>query len=37
MKTFGASGAIKDLYEHFGFTPQKIAQAALEQFQKNRG
>jgi transketolase len=25
MTTFGASGPQKDLYEHFGFTPEKVA------------
>ena len=27
METFGASGPAKDLFEHFGFTPERIAQA----------
>ena len=26
MKSFGASGPQKDLYEHFGFTPEKVAE-----------
>jgi transketolase len=26
MTTFGASGKQKDLYEHFGFTPEKVAE-----------
>jgi transketolase len=25
MTSFGASGPQKDLYEHFGFTPEKVA------------
>src|SRR3954464_8861332 len=29
MTTFGASAPAKDLYEHFGITPQKVAEAAL--------
>jgi transketolase len=28
MKGFGASGPYKDLYEHFGFTPEKVAEQA---------
>ena len=28
MTTFGASGKQKDLYEHFGFTPEKVAERA---------
>ncbi len=28
METFGASGPQKDLYEHFGFTPEAIAERA---------
>ena len=26
MTTFGASGKQKDLYEHFGFTPENVAE-----------
>jgi transketolase len=26
MTTFGASGPQKDLYEHFGFTPERVAE-----------
>jgi transketolase len=29
MKGFGDSGPYKDLYEHFGITPQAVADAAL--------
>jgi transketolase len=29
MKGFGASGTYKALYEHFGITPQAVAEAAL--------
>ena len=29
MTTFGASGPYKQLYEHFGITPAKVAEAAL--------
>jgi len=28
MRSFGASAPIKDLYKHFGFTPERIAEAA---------
>src|SRR5439155_20353548 len=28
METFGASGAQKALYEHFGFTPENVADRA---------
>ncbi len=28
MRSFGASAPIKDLYQHFGFTPERIAEAA---------
>ncbi len=30
LTTFGASAPLKDLYEHFGLTPSKIAQAARD-------
>jgi transketolase len=30
MKGFGASGPAKDLYEHFGFTPDNVAKQARE-------
>jgi transketolase len=29
MTSFGASAPAKDLYKHFGITPQKVAEAAL--------
>ncbi len=29
MKTFGASGPYKDVYEHFGITPQAAVEAVL--------
>ena len=29
MTTFGASAPYKDLYKHFGITPEKVAEAAL--------
>jgi len=29
MSTFGASAPYKDLYRHFGLTPEKVAEAAL--------
>jgi transketolase len=29
MKSYGASGTYKALYEHFGITPQAVADAAL--------
>jgi transketolase len=28
MTTFGASAPAKDLFEHFGFTPERVAEAA---------
>src|SRR5215218_6360273 len=37
MTTFGASAPHKDLYEHFGFTPERVAErgkAVVEQAQK---
>ena len=30
MTTFGASGPYKKVYEHFGITPQAVADAALK-------
>ena len=35
MASFGASAPYKDLYKHFGITPEKVAEAALEQLGKN--
>jgi len=29
MSGFGASAPFKDLYKHFGITPEKVAEAAL--------
>jgi transketolase len=29
MTGFGASAPYKDLYQHFGLTPEKVAEAAL--------
>jgi transketolase len=29
MTGFGASGPIKDLYNHFGITPEAVAETAL--------
>jgi transketolase len=29
MTTFGASAPYKELYKHFGITPEKVAEAAL--------
>ena len=40
MSTFGESGPYKDVYEHFGITPQKIAEtgrAAVERVSAARG
>jgi len=34
MSTFGASAPAKDLYKHFGITPEKIAEAALTKLGK---
>ena len=34
MSTFGASGPYKELYKHFGITPEKIAEAALSRLGK---
>jgi transketolase len=35
MTGFGASAPYKDLYKHFGITPEKVAQAALQKLGKN--
>jgi transketolase len=35
MTGFGASGAYKDLYRHFGITPEKVAEAALARLGKS--
>src|SRR5262249_7470623 len=34
MTTFGASAPYKDLYRHFGITPEKVAAAALSKLGK---
>jgi transketolase len=34
MATFGASAPYKDLYKHFGITPEKVAEAALSKLGK---
>ena len=35
MASFGGSAPYKDLYKHFGITPEKIAAAALDKLGKN--
>jgi transketolase len=35
MSGFGASGPIKDLYQHFGLTAEKVAEAALARLEKS--
>jgi transketolase len=35
MAGFGASGPYKELYQHFGLTPEKVAQAALARLEKS--
>jgi transketolase len=34
MTGFGASGPYKDLYQRFGITPEKVAEAALARLSK---
>jgi transketolase len=34
MSTFGASAPYKELYKHFGITPEKVAEAALSKLGK---
>jgi transketolase len=34
MATFGASAPFKDLYKHFGITPEKVVEAALSRIGK---
>jgi len=34
MTGFGASAPYKELYRHFGLTPEKVAEAALARLQK---
>ena len=36
MTGFGASAPYKDLYKHFGITPEKVAEAALSKLGKAR-
>jgi transketolase len=36
MKTFGASAPDKALFEHFGFTPQRVAEAARASLERAR-
>ena len=35
MTGFGASAPYKELYQHFGITPEKVAEAALERLEKS--
>ena len=35
MTGFGASGPYKELYQHFGITPEKVAEAALTRLEKS--
>jgi transketolase len=35
MSTFGASAPYKDLYQHFGITAEKVAEAALKRLEKS--
>ena len=35
MSTFGASAPYKDLYKHFGITPERVAEAALKRLGKS--
>ena len=34
MEGFGASAPFKDLYKHFGITPEKVAEVALSRIGK---
>jgi transketolase len=36
MSGFGASAPYKELYQHFGITPEKVAEAALERLEKSQ-
>jgi len=36
MHSFGASAPVKDVLKKFGFTPDKVLQAAKEQIARNR-
>jgi transketolase len=35
MRGFGASAPYKELYQHFGITPEKVAEAALERLKRS--
>jgi len=35
MRSFGASGPAKDLYKHFGFTAEHVAEVAKECAERN--
>ncbi len=35
MNTFGASAPYKDLYKHFGVTPERVAEAAMRKLEKS--
>ena len=37
MKTFGASAPLKELQKQFGFTPEKVVDAAKEQLARAKG
>jgi transketolase len=34
MSSFGASAPYKELYQHFGITPETVAEAALKGLKK---
>jgi len=36
MSTFGSSAPIKDLQAKFGFTPEKVLQAARDQIARHK-
>jgi transketolase len=36
METFGASAPDKVLFEHFGFTPERVAEAARASLERAR-
>jgi len=35
MTSFGASAPYKELYQHFGITAEKVAEAALKRLEKS--
>jgi transketolase len=37
METFGASAPASDLYKHFGFTPERIADAGRAAVKRAKG